>query len=299
MLQKNLIVKKNSRKKVFDKIGRDFCLVFNRLTMYEMDHPYTIQAVSDFYGTISESLRDTSPIVLIMNHEQFFIEDEPFDSRLNTSRMVMYFKKCSVESICFELGVEEKELSEFFRVFCDQKHFPDAEAMKSKIAEVGVMNVRINYVFYKKMNSDEELILREELREIKSGENKNARDEMYKEVLNRITEGVVLEEFEKSISLNNLIQNPAKVSEQLIENDLSLCQNNDSRYQSAGPIIEQQLIQLRKEVGKLEQGQGETNLEDLASAIFEMKSRLLAGIEEQKTLGVIYNNLDSHVSFLS
>ena len=82
-----------SRNKIYNKIGRDFFLVFNRVSMYEMDHPYTTQAVNDFYNTISKGLADSSQIVLIMNHEQFFIDDEPFDSRLNTTRMVAHFKK--------------------------------------------------------------------------------------------------------------------------------------------------------------------------------------------------------------
>lgn len=279
-----------TQKRLFDKIGRTFCLVFNRVTMYEMDHPYTVQAISEFYNTISEGLRDSSPIVLIMNHEQFFIEDEPFDSRLNTSRMVAHFKKCGIESISFEFGAKEAELESFFRVFCDQRKFPKAEAMKSKIAATGVTHAKINYVFFKKMNSDEELILREELTDIKRNDGRNSRNEMYKDVLNRITEGIVLEEFEKSISLKNLMEDPAKISRQLVETDLNIYQNDEVSSDSPGPIIEQQLVRLKDEIGQFEKGQGGTDLSDLADAVFEMKAKLLAGIEEQKALGIIYNN---------
>ena len=133
MMQQRLKKSHNSQnKKVYDKIGRTFCLVFNRATMYEMTHPYSEQAIHEFYSTISEGLSGSSPIVIIMNHEQFFVEEEPFDLRLNTSRMVAHFKKSSVESISFELGVTEKEIRSFFSVFCDQKHYPSVDAMKAK-----------------------------------------------------------------------------------------------------------------------------------------------------------------------
>ena len=52
MLQKKLRKNNVSRKSDYDKIGRNFCLVFNRATMYDMDHPYTVQAISEFYKII-------------------------------------------------------------------------------------------------------------------------------------------------------------------------------------------------------------------------------------------------------
>jgi len=291
MLQKRFIDNKsNPQNKIFDKIGRTFCLVFNRVTMYDINHPYTVQSVKEFFNTISEGLRDSSPIVLIMSHEQFYVEDEPFDSRLNTSRMVAYFKKCAIESLSFEIGVTEAELGIFFRIFCDQQNFPKADAMKEKIAALGVNNVKINYVFFKKMNSDEELILKDELSGIKASRGEHSRNEMYQEVLNRLTEGIVIEEFEKSISLKNLLEDPDKLSSQLIEKDLSAYQVSDGLSDSPGQIINQQLVKLKEEIGKFEQGQGGTNLSELAEAVFEMKAKLLAGIEEQKALGFIYKN---------
>jgi len=290
MLQRKLMKNNGYRKKSYDNIGKNFCLVFNRVTMYEMDHPYTVQAISEFFKTISAGLTMSSPIVLIMNHEQFFVEDEPFDSRLNTSRMVAHFKKCAIESISFEIGITEAEVESFFRVFCNQKQHPHVEEMKASIVALSVTNIKINYVFFKKMNSDEELILREELSEIRNSESKNSRNEMYKEVLNRITENVVLEEFEQSISLKRLMEDPAQLSRQLIEKDLLLYQDEPVQYKSPGSIIEQQLVRLKENVDKFEQGQAKTDLADLAEAVHEMKAKLLAGIEEQKALGIIYKN---------
>ena len=291
MLQQKL-KRKTTGKKNYDKIGRDFCLVFNRVTMYQMDHPYTIQSISQFCQTLDESLTISSPIVIIMSHEQFFVEDEPFDSRLNTSRMVAHFKNCGIESISFETGTEEAELDSFFRIFCNPKKYPNADGMKSAIEASSVSHVKINYVFFKKMNSDEELILREDLQDIKNSESKNSRNSVYKEVLNKITENALVDEFENSISLKNLLDDPEDISRILIEKDLSISQGSNSQNENHGSVIEQQLAGLREEAGKLEQRRKDTNLSDLANAVYEMKAKLIAGIEEQKALGIIYSNED-------
>jgi hypothetical protein len=139
------------------------------------------------------------------------------------------------------------------------------------------------------MTSDDEVILKNVLNQIRESQ-KNPRKELYKEVLNRITEGVVLEEFEKSISLKTLVDNPAELSKQIIEKDLAICDSAEAGSGAPGPIIARQLVRLKKEVEKCEQGQENIELSDLADAVFDMKAHLLAGIEEQKNLGIIYKN---------
>ena len=290
MQNSRAIKKPNPGNKTFDRIGRSFCLVFNRVTMYTMAHPYAADAIKEFYGTISEGLHSYTPIVLIMNHDHFFIEDAPFDSRLNTSRMLAHFKNTAIESISFEYGVSESEIEGFFGVFCDQKKFKNAEDMNSKISALGVVNIKINYVFFKKMTSDDEVVLKGELSQLKENDKNNPREEMYKEVLNRITEDIVLEELEKSISLKSLVEDPNKVSEQLIEADLTNYKGVENQHGSPGSIIAWQLDRLKDELDKSENGELEIDLSDLAKAVFDMKTNLLAKIEEQKALGIIYKN---------
>ena len=258
--------------------------------MYKMEHPYTIQAMDDFFKILTEGLKDHLRIVLIMKHSQFFIEDEPFDSRLNTSRMLSRFKQSATESISFENGIKEEEIANFFRVFCDANKYPSADDIKAKINILNINSIKVNYVLYKKVTSDDEVILKDELNQIKDSQKNNPRKQLYKDVLNRITEGVFLEEFEKSISLKNLIENPAALSKELIEKDLAAQGDSGGAYIARGDFIAAQLDRIRTEVQKCEQGQDEVNLSDLADAVFEMKTHLLAGLEEQKNLGIIYEN---------
>jgi hypothetical protein len=57
-----------------------------------------------------------------------------------------------------------------------------------------------------------------------------------------------------------------------------------------GAILYRQLQVIEQEVEKNLAGKGDVNLSDLASAVFEMKNQLIAGIEGQKALGVNYEN---------
>ena len=57
-----------------------------------------------------------------------------------------------------------------------------------------------------------------------------------------------------------------------------------------GAILYRQLEVIEQEVEKNIAGQGDVNLSDLASAVFEMKNQLIAGIESQKALGISYEN---------
>jgi len=65
-----------------------------------------------------------------MNQEQFFVEEEPFESRINPTRMTAHFKKVGIESISFEKHVSHEDLTLFLEVISDLNQFVSIEAMK-------------------------------------------------------------------------------------------------------------------------------------------------------------------------
>jgi hypothetical protein len=159
-------MKKSKLSKIISgKIGRSFAIMYNRASMYEIDHPFTTQSIQEVYNTVTEGLDLFSPVALILNREQFFIEEEPFDSRLNTSRMAAHFKNVGIQSVSFEKGINEAELKSFVEIFVDPKSYPKASSMKKALAEKLVSNVKINHVFYKKMTADDEIVSIEKLNE--------------------------------------------------------------------------------------------------------------------------------------
>ncbi|UCE52538.1 MAG: hypothetical protein JSV31_25315 [Desulfobacterales bacterium] len=292
-IQKKLS-EKNSKtllpKKISAKISRTFSIMFNRLSMYKMDHPFTVQSIGDVLETVTDGLNIFSPIVVVFNRDQFFIEEEPFDQRLNTSRLIAHFKKAGIQSISFEKGVKRADLDKFVKIFADLKNYPTAVSMKNALAERMVSNIKINHVIYKKVTADDEIVSKEELKGISADGQGNASAQMYGEVLNMMAESILMEEVEKSISLESLLAAPEKLSKELIDKDLSLAQNGQTELGNPGALIADQLVKIKDEVKKVSESTDKVGISELADAVFEMKKELIEGIESQKTLGVIYEN---------
>jgi len=92
-------------KKQLAEFGRAFALLFNRAFMYDADHPYLTDAIDSTFRTLEQLLHSISPVVFILNRDQFYIDEEPLDSRLNVWRIANHFKKAGMESVSAYKGV--------------------------------------------------------------------------------------------------------------------------------------------------------------------------------------------------
>jgi GGDEF domain-containing protein len=274
------------KKSELDKISRLFSLLFNRASMYQFNHPYTTQSIADFHKTIASGLQMHSPLVVIMNREQFFIEEEPFDPRINTARMAAHFKKAAVQSVSFAAGVNAAELTDFMRIFIDLTTHANAEAMKKALQRAGAEHIKINHVFFTKVTEDDTVVTRSELApgapaaEGPPGAN----------VLDILAGGLILEELEKALTLRNIIDNPGGTSKMLIDSDLAAARESGRADVRSGAVIVKQLNRLVQEAEEISVGVEGATLGELAEAVFDMKRKLLHGIEAQKAVGVLYED---------
>ena len=264
--------------------------MFNRVTMYKMDHPFTNQSIDDVYKTITDSLNDLSPIALTFNRGRFYIEEELLDPRLHTQKMESHFKKAGIESISFEKGVRKAELDDFVNIFTDLNTYPDAASMKSALSGKMVSNLKINHVLYKKVTADDEVVSKEKLDDLNKSSQDGDSAKMYGEVVNMMAESILAEEVQKSISLEAIVSNPGKVSKDIIDQDLLMAQNDPVEAQPAGAHIADQLVQFKNEVQKASEETDNLNLSEFADAVFDLKKQLIEGIQAQKALGIYYEN---------
>jgi GGDEF domain-containing protein len=273
-----------------EKISRALSVMFNRASMYNMDHPFTKQSINEVYETITDSLNDLSPIALIFNRDRFYIEEELFDPRLHTKKMESHFKKAGIESISFEKGVRKAELADFVNIFTDLKTYPNAASMKSALPGKMVSNLKINHVLYKKVTADDEVVSKEKLDDLNKSSQDSDSAKMYGDVVNMMAESILAEEVQKSISLEAIVSNPGKVSKDIIDQDLLMVQNDQVEAPSAGFHIADQLVQFKNEVQKVSEDTDNLNLSEFADAVFDLKKQLLEGIHAQKALGIYYEN---------
>ena len=301
-------------KKISVTISRAFAIMYNRASMYKIDHQFTKQSIQEVFETVTEGLHLISPVTIILNREQFFVEEEPFDIRLNTQRMAAHFKKMGIQSISFEKGMAEKDLESFVKIFVDPISYPKASLMQNALAEMSVSKVKVNHVFYKKMTADDEIVAKEHLQKTSKDTCNRSSDQMFGEVLNMMAESTLVEEIEKSFSLKNIIKDPIKLSNDLISKDYEIAKGNQSEATqsvpvpidgqittgepivegepviSGGPVIANQIARIREEVRQIQKGVSDINLSELAYAVSDMRDQLIEGIQAQKTLGVIYEN---------
>jgi GGDEF domain-containing protein len=284
------MTEKKLPKDITNKVGRTFALLFNRMAMYNMDHPITSQSLDEFSKTINQGLAVYSPIVIIMHQDQFFIEEEPLDPRINTSKMLQHFKKTGIKSVSYEKGLGEDELRAFAAIFIDTANHVNADAMKDACAQQGVNKIKINHVFYKKVTENDEVVDRRELQERStaveqtSGEPKSGAD------MESAVENMLMQELGKSLSLSNIVGNPKGVSKKMIDAGVSAANADSSDSAGSGTVIMQQLQKVRQEVDSASAGQQNVSTQKLAVAVFDMKQDLLKGIETQKAAGIEFLN---------
>lgn len=276
------------KKTELDKISRLFSLLFNRASMYQANHPYTEQSIADFHRAMALGLQVHSPLVVILNREQFFIEDEPFDPRINTARMAAHFKKAGVESVSFGVGLSPQDVTHFVRVFTDLTAYPNAEAMKKALQRAGTDRIKINHVFFTKVTADDTVVGKGQLAAAVLTPAPEASGPSGANVLDILAGGLIMEELEKALTLRNVIDNPGGTCKVLIESDLAAAREGGGGEARSGPVIVRQLNRLAQEAEQISVGAEGATLGELAEAVFDMKRKLLQGIEAQKAVGVVY-----------
>jgi hypothetical protein len=290
---------KKLTKVLSDKISRTFNLIFNQVSMYYAEHPAAERSIDQFYQSLVQGLKIKDTILLIMNREQFFIDEEPFDQRINTDRMVAYFKKAEISSIYFERGLKMPDLQVFVKVFFDNKTYPTADAMIKAFADTKLEPIKINYVFFKKMTSDDEVVSKDQLLadpEAKEADGRTSDDASKDEdagpstedILEMIAANVLFEEFENTMTVQNLVNSPADMSRQMVEADLTSSEQMADQGQKPGHALYYQLQQFRQQVDATVAEKSDLSLPNLAKGVFDLRNRLLEDIEAQKAKGVVY-----------
>ena len=277
-------------KQEFARFGRILSLLFNRATMYQMDHPYVKQSMDEFHPFVEKLLTSISPLVFAMNREQFFIDEEPLDPRITVNRMVSHFKKAEIQSISFYEGMTKNELKTFLGVFVSLDKYPNAESMKGALAEKGITNLKINHVFYRKVTEDDEVVSRDVLKNVTPEMMDEDQARSKKLFIDMVLESVLGEEFEKTLNINNLLTNPTGLSMNMIEADINSVQKSDAEDRQPGPVLLHQLQVIGEEVEKGLSGGGDANVSELAAAVFDMKKKLIEGMDAQKDLDITFSN---------
>ncbi len=254
-----------------DKIthfARSFFMIFNRVTMYDANHPYCKQAFDEFLPVVQEVLKAHSSVTIMMNQDQFFLDDEPLDSRINVTKMRMHFKKTEIQSISFHKGLTDKGVIDFIEIFTSLKEYPNARVMQEELESRGIIQIKMNTVYFKRVATDQEVVDREAMEEA---------SERNTQTIKKITES------------------PAKMLQRIMAAGRSTDNLVDGKGKISGAGISRQLGLIEKSVGKYlsDKREGKEDgpaVSEVADAVFNMKEELVQALEAQRSQGVFYSN---------
>ena len=153
-------------KNQLSQFGRTVALLFNRSMMYQPNHPFVEQSIDMFYNGALNLLNIISPLVFILNRDEFFVDEEPLDARLNVGRLVMLFKNNGIQCISIEPGLEKREIKVFLEVFGNLTQYSGDAGFKKAIFARGVSSIKVNHVRFKKVTDDDEVISRDALKDL-------------------------------------------------------------------------------------------------------------------------------------
>ena len=275
-------------KQEFDSCSRNLVLLFNRVMMYQIGHPQVEQAIDNFYLIVQKLLEAVSPLTFIHNHEQFFIDQEPVDPRINTQRIKNHFKKTGIQSISFEKGIGKNEIRAFFEIYETPNKYPGVDAMKRKLKARRVQHLKINHIIFIKATEDDELVSRDAIRTLSPKLSEEAQTKSKKLFLDTILKSVLSEELEKTFVIENLINNPAELSRSMVAADLAGFNENNEKGIQPGQVLLHQLGIVKQEVDKNLCSEEGVDLRKIATAVSDMENQLTKEIEVQKTHEIVY-----------
>lgn len=248
--------------------GRSFFMIFNRVTMYDANHPYCKQAYDEFLPIVQEALKAHSPVIILMNQDQFFLDDEPLDSRINVTKMKGHFKKAEIQSISFYEGLTDKGIVDFVEVFTSLNNYPNAGVMQEELETRGVQ-IKMNQVYFKRVATDQEVVDREAL--------ERASAERNTQTIKKITES------------------PAEILKRIMAAGRDSDGQVDGKSKHSGAGISRQLEVIDESVGKYLSDRREGKVDgpdiaEVADGVRNMKEELVQALEAQKSQGVFYSN---------
>ncbi len=290
------------------KLSRMICMLLNRSLMYQADHPHITESVTNFHQVLAEILPQTNSLSLILNQDQLFLDEEPVDPRINSSRIIALFKKTSIQSVSFLDGITPDEIHAFIDIFTATSKYPNSEIMTEELNTRGVQYLKLNHVFYKKVTKDDEVVSRREADETPIGMAGEGRHSFQKQFMDMLLENVLAEETGQALSMKNLMNDPQGLSQSMLtaENKgmAAVASGNypappggegeagasEAENITPGSTLLYQIQTLSDDVEKKLAEDSDVDMMAVADAVCEMKRQLTVGIESQKALNRAYEN---------
>lgn len=144
-------------------MGRQFNMAFTSTTGYGPGHPIAQKAYETFVESLLGLFKLQENVTLLLDRDSLFLDQHLVDKKFNSKRIVQTFKKIGIQSVTFNNGVTVPDLERLMMVLADPNTYADIDAARNELTKFKVTTIQLNYVMFKKVTADEEVINRDGL----------------------------------------------------------------------------------------------------------------------------------------
>ena len=139
-------------------LARLFNIAYNGAILYGGTHQTTVDAAVPFHSFLMRIVSGETMVSVLAERESVFVENFCIDKIINVRRLVVHFRKLGLQSITFSKEVSVDGIRALLVVLSDAEAYPNATAMQNRLALLNVKGIRLNYVVYRKMTTDEKVV---------------------------------------------------------------------------------------------------------------------------------------------
>ncbi len=141
-----------------ETLARLFNLSFNSAVLYGGNHQTTSDSALPLYNFIKDILAVESTVSILAERDSVYVENYCVDKIINARRVVVHFKKLGLQSVSFFRDLNLESIKALLGLMGDVESYPTADAMASGLRLRDARGIRFNYVVYRKMTTDEEVV---------------------------------------------------------------------------------------------------------------------------------------------
>lgn len=141
-----------------ETLARLFNIAYNGAVLYGGAHQTTADSAVPLLNYLSRLITGEFMVSILAERDSVYIENFCVDKIINARRLLLHFRKVGLQSITFSKDVTLDSVRSLLKILSDLQAYPNAEAMQKGLTVAGCEGIRLNYVVYRKMTTDDAVV---------------------------------------------------------------------------------------------------------------------------------------------
>lgn len=139
-------------------LGRQIFTALMNLGGYGPDHPIAGKAIDLAFMSLEAAARANDGVTLLLDRDRLYLDNHPIGARFNLQRLVKLMGDLKLESVLFKPGISKDQLVILLDLLAHPKAWPTLDAVRAELSRRHVDGLKLNYVFFRKVTKDEEIV---------------------------------------------------------------------------------------------------------------------------------------------